>query len=182
MARLCTLATNMEPTLQYVEKPRQCMACLPCINPSFNSLLVFGCSKARKTSFLKRIITCTLPFEVNSSVVSVGYTDYKYQVIEVSEHVLDGEEGERILGAITRLRAVVIFILDASGACCQGIAQQVSLFRRLRSCLVGKPISLVCKKIDLRPMANITGEDWDMLKQIEGEASCTLSSVRNPLF
>ncbi|ERN03437.1 hypothetical protein AMTR_s00003p00264330 [Amborella trichopoda] len=48
-------------------------------------------------------------------MVLVGYSDYKYtryQVIVVSAHVLDGEEGKKILAAIADLRVAVICFLD----------------------------------------------------------------------
>ena len=104
------------------------MCCLPSIDPNTRTILVCGYPNVGKSSFMNKVTRADVevqPYAFTTKSIYVGHTDYKYlrwQVLD-TPGILDRPLEERntiemqSITAMAHLRAVVLYIVDASEQC-----------------------------------------------------------------
>ncbi|CAA0834746.1 Nucleolar GTP-binding protein 1 [Striga hermonthica] len=185
LGRMCTVIKRIGPSLAYLEQIRQHMARLPSIDPNTRTILICGYPNVGKSSFINKITRADVdvqPYAFTTKSLFVGHTDYKYlryQVID-TPGILDRPFEDRniiemcSITALAHLRAAVLFFLDISGSCGYSIAQQAALFHSIKSLFLGKPLIIVCNKIDMQPLEGITEDDMKLVMDMKAEAMKTV--------
>ncbi|KAL1222769.1 Nucleolar GTP-binding protein 1 [Cardamine amara subsp. amara] len=184
LGRMSIVMKGLGPSLAYLEQVRQHLARLPSIDPNTRTILICGCPNVGKSSFVNKVTRADVdvqPYAFTTKSLFLGHTDYKclrYQVID-TPGILDRPIEDRniiemcSITALAHLRAAVLFFLDISGSCGYTIAQQASLFHRIKSVLTNKPLVIVCNKTDLVPWENLPEEDKKLIEEMKNEAMKT---------
>lgn len=186
LGRMCTLVKKLGPSLAYLEQVRQHLARLPGIDPNTRTLLVCGYPNVGKSSFINKVTRANVdvqayPFTTKS--LYVGHMDYKYlrwQVIDtpgILDHPLEDRNTIEMqsITALAHLRAAVMYFIDISEQCGYTIAQQVGLFNSIKPLFSGKPLLVVCNKIDLKRMEDLKPEDRELVTNLVEENTLLLT-------
>ena len=182
LGRMCTLLRKQAASLAYLEQVRQHMARLPSIDPNTRTLLVCGYPNVGKSSFVNRLTRAEVevqPYAFTTKALYVGHTDYKYlrwQVID-TPGVLDRPLEERntiemqSITALAHLRAVVLYVVDISEQCGYTIKQQAALFHSIKPLFSGKPLLVVCNKIDVMKIEDLDEESRELVEGMRRAAA-----------
>ncbi|MEW5300831.1 MAG: hypothetical protein WDW36_003731 [Sanguina aurantia] len=177
MGRMCTLMKRQGPSLAYLEQVRQHMSRLPGIDPNTRSILLCGYPNVGKSSMMNKLTRADVevqPYAFTTKSLYVGHMDYKYlrwQVID-TPGILDRPLEERntiemqSITALAHLRAAVIYMLDVSEQCGYSLSQQAALFHSIKPLFANKPILIVCNKIDVKRMEDLSEEDSELIKGV----------------
>ena len=179
---MCTIMKRQSPSLAYLEQVRQHMSRLPSIDPAGRTLLVCGYPNVGKSSFVNRITRADVdvqPYAFTTKSLLVGHADHRYlrwQVLD-TPGILDRPLEERntiemqAVTALAHLRAAVLFVVDASGACGYTLQQQSRLFHSIKPLFAGKPLLVVANKVDVAPLDGLSAEDRETLDEMVREAA-----------
>ena len=180
--RMCTIMKRQSPSLAYLEQVRQHMSRLPSIDPAGRTLLVCGYPNVGKSSFVNRVTRADVdvqPYAFTTKSLLVGHADHRYlrwQVLD-TPGILDRPLEERntiemqAVTALAHLRAAVLFVVDASGACGYTLEQQAKLFHSIKPLFAGKPLLVVANKVDVAPLEGLSSEDREILDGMVREAA-----------
>ena len=180
--RMCTIMKRQSPSLAYLEQVRQHMSRLPSIDPAGRTLLVCGYPNVGKSSFVNRVTRADVdvqPYAFTTKSLLVGHADHRYlrwQVLD-TPGILDRPLEERntiemqAVTALAHLRAAVLFVFDASGACGYTLEQQSKLFHSIKPLFSGKPLLVVANKVDVAPLEDLSSEDRETLDEMVREAA-----------
>jgi nucleolar GTP-binding protein len=126
------------------------------------------------------------PYAFTTKSIYVGHTDYKYlrwQVLD-TPGILDRPLEERntiemqSITAMAHLRAVVLYIVDASEQCGYTIKQQADLFHSIKPLFANKPLVIAINKVDQRKLEDLKPEDAALIAGMRaatrGPAALTL--------
>ena len=126
------------------------------------------------------------PYAFTTKSIYVGHTDYKYlrwQVLD-TPGILDRPLEERntiemqSITAMAHLRAVVLYIVDASEQCGYTIKQQADLFHSIKPLFANKPLVIAVNKTDVRKLEDLKPEDAALIAgmraAVRGPASLQL--------
>ena len=173
---------RQSPSLAYLEQVRQHMSRLPSIDPAGRTLLVCGYPNVGKSSFVNRVTRADVdvqPYAFTTKSLLVGHADHRYlrwQVLD-TPGILDRPLEERntiemqAVTALAHLRAAVLFVVDASGACGYTLEQQSKLFHSIKPLFAGKPLLVVANKVDVAPLEGLSEEDRAILDEMVREAA-----------
>jgi len=179
---MCTIMKRQSPSLAYLEQVRQHMSRLPSIDPAGRTLLVCGYPNVGKSSFVNRVTRADVdvqPYAFTTKSLLVGHADHRYlrwQVLD-TPGILDRPLEERntiemqAVTALAHLRAAVLFVVDASGACGYTLEQQSRLFHSIKPLFAGKPLLVVANKVDVAPLEGLSEEDRAILDEMVREAA-----------
>ena len=129
--------------------------------------------------------TCTTqvePYAFTTKSLFVGHLDYKYQRWQVIDTpgILDRPLEERntiemqAVTALAHLQCSVLYFVDVSEQCGYSIKQQVDLFHSIKPLFTGKPVFLVCNKIDVLAFEELPSESQEMLNNLAAGCHCPL--------
>jgi len=171
------------PSLAYLEQVRQHLARLPSIDPSTRTLILCGFPNVGKSSFLNKVSRAEVdvqPYPFTTKSLFVGHTDYKYlrfQVIDtpgILDHPLEARNTIEMqsITALAHLRAAVLYVVDISEQCGYTLDQQINLFNSIKPLFTGKPLLIVCNKIDVMPWDTLAPEKRAALEDLvkDGQA------------
>jgi len=169
LGRMCTIMKKQGPSLAYLEQVRQHLARLPSIDPNTRTLVLCGFPNVGKSSFLNRVSRAEVdvqPYPFTTKSLFVGHTDYKYlrfQVIDtpgILDHPLEQRNTIEMqsITALAHLRAAVLFLVDISEQCGYTLDQQIHLFNSIKPLFSGKPLLIVCNKIDVMKWESLAPE------------------------
>ena len=170
MGRMCTMMKKHAASLAYLEQVRQHMSRLPSIDPNTRTILVCGYPNVGKSSFMNKVTRADVevqPYAFTTKSIYVGHTDYKYlrwQVLD-TPGILDRPLEERntiemqSITAMAHLRAVVLYIVDASEQCGYTIKQQSDLFHSIKPLFANKPLVVAINKTDVRKLEDLKPAD-----------------------
>ena len=189
LGRMCTIMKKHAASLAYLEQVRQHMSRLPSIDPNTRTILVCGYPNVGKSSFMNKVTRADVevqPYAFTTKSIYVGHTDYKYlrwQVLD-TPGILDRplEEPNTIemqsITAMAHLRAVVLYIVDASEQCGYTIKQQADLFHSIKPLFANKPLVIAVNKTDVRKLEDLKPEDAALIAgmraAVRGPASLQL--------
>lgn len=180
LGRMVTIMKKQAPNLVYLEQVRQHLSRLPTIDPYTRTIILCGFPNVGKSSFLNKITRADVEvhsYAFTTKSLYVGHTDYKYlrwQVID-TPGVLDHPLEERniiemqAITALAHLRAAILYFVDVSERCGYSIAQQIKLYESIRPLFTNKPLMVVCNKIDIVPLEELSEENKEALKIFEKE-------------
>lgn len=146
------------------------MSRLPSIDPNTRTILVCGYPNVGKSSFMNKVTRADVevqPYAFTTKSIYVGHTDYKYlrwQVLD-TPGILDRPLEERntiemqSITAMAHLRAVVLYIVDASEQCGYTIKQQAELFHSIKPLFANKPLVIAVNKVDQRRLEDLKPDD-----------------------
>ena len=146
------------------------MSRLPSIDPNTRTILVCGYPNVGKSSFMNKVTRADVevqPYAFTTKSIYVGHTDYKYlrwQVLD-TPGILDRPLEERntiemqSITAMAHLRAVVLYIVDASEQCGYTIKQQSDLFHSIKPLFANKPLVVAINKTDVRKLEDLKPAD-----------------------
>ena len=175
MGRMCTIMKKHAASLAYLEQVRQHMSRLPSIDPNTRTILVCGYPNVGKSSFMNKVTRADVevqPYAFTTKSIYVGHTDYKYlrwQVLD-TPGILDRPLEERntiemqSITAMAHLRAVVLYIVDASEQCGYTIKQQADLFHSIKPLFANKPLVIAVNKVDQRRLEDLKPEDAALIQ------------------
>ena len=181
LGRMCTIMKKHAASLAYLEQVRQHMSRLPSIDPNTRTILVCGYPNVGKSSFMNKVTRADVevqPYAFTTKSIYVGHTDYKYlrwQVLD-TPGILDRPLEERntiemqSITAMAHLRAVVLYIVDASEQCGFTIKQQADLFHSIKPLFSNKPLVIAINKVDQRRLEDLKPEDAAL---VEGMRAAT---------
>lgn len=170
LGRMCTIMKKHAASLAYLEQVRQHMSRLPSIDPNTRTILVCGYPNVGKSSFMNKVTRADVevqPYAFTTKSIYVGHTDYKYlrwQVLD-TPGILDRPLEERntiemqSITAMAHLRAVVLYIVDASEQCGYTIKQQSDLFHSIKPLFANKPLVVAINKTDVRKLEDLKPAD-----------------------
>ena len=154
-----------------------------------------GAPNVGKSSFVNRVTRADVdvqPYAFTTKSLLVGHADHRYlrwQVLD-TPGILDRPLEERntiemqAVTALAHLRAAVLFVVDASGACGYTLEQQSRLFHSIKPLFAGKPLLVVANKVDVAPLEGLSEEDRAILDEMVREAarvsSCGAGSAPPP--
>ena len=186
---MCTIMKKHAASLAYLEQVRQHMSRLPSIDPNTRTILVCGYPNVGKSSFMNKVTRADVevqPYAFTTKSIYVGHTDYKYlrwQVLD-TPGILDRPLEERntiemqSITAMAHLRAVVLYIVDASEQCGYTIKQQADLFHSIKPLFANKPLVIAINKVDQRKLEDLKPEDAALIAGMRaatrGPAALTL--------
>ena len=189
LGRMCTIMKKHAASLAYLEQVRQHMSRLPSIDPNTRTILVCGYPNVGKSSFMNKVTRADVevqPYAFTTKSIYVGHTDYKYlrwQVLD-TPGILDRPLEERntiemqSITAMAHLRAVVLYIVDASEQCGYTIKQQADLFHSIKPLFANKPLVIAVNKTDVRKLEDLKPEDAALIAgmraAVRGPASLQL--------
>jgi len=189
LGRMCTIMKKHAASLAYLEQVRQHMSRLPSIDPNTRTILVCGYPNVGKSSFMNKVTRADVevqPYAFTTKSIYVGHTDYKYlrwQVLD-TPGILDRPLEERntiemqSITAMAHLRAVVLYIVDASEQCGYTIKQQADLFHSIKPLFANKPLVIAVNKVDVRKLEDLKPEDAALIAgmraAVRGPAALTL--------
>ena len=189
LGRMCTIMKKHAASLAYLEQVRQHMSRLPSIDPNTRTILVCGYPNVGKSSFMNKVTRADVevqPYAFTTKSIYVGHTDYKYlrwQVLD-TPGILDRPLEERntiemqSITAMAHLRAVVLYIVDASEQCGYTIKQQADLFHSIKPLFANKPLVIAINKVDQRKLEDLKPEDAALIAGMRaatrGPAALTL--------
>ncbi|KAF0764910.1 nucleolar GTP-binding protein 1, partial [Aphis craccivora] len=166
------------PNLVYLEQVRQHLSRLPSIDPYTRTLILCGFPNVGKSSFLNKITRADVEvhsYAFTTKSLYVGHTDYKYlrwQVVD-TPGVLDHPLEERnviemqAVTALAHLRAAILYFIDVSEQCGHSIAEQVKLYESIKPLFTNKPLLVVCNKVDVTPMDQLSEANREALSIFE---------------
>mmetsp|Transcript_15912 Transcript_15912/g.38733 ORF Transcript_15912/g.38733 Transcript_15912/m.38733 type:complete len:677 (+) Transcript_15912:327-2357(+) len=170
LGRMCTIMKKHAASLAYLEQVRQHMSRLPSIDPNTRTILICGYPNVGKSSFMNKVTRADVevqPYAFTTKSIYVGHTDYKYlrwQVLD-TPGILDRPLEERntiemqSITALAHLRAVILYIVDASEQCGYSIKQQAELFHSIKPLFANKPLVIAVNKIDQRRIEDLKPDD-----------------------
>jgi nucleolar GTP-binding protein len=182
LGRMCTMVKKITPTLAYLEQVRQHLSRLPTIDPNTRTLFLCGYPNVGKSSFMNKITRADVEVQTyafTTRSLYVGHMDYNYlrwQVID-SPGILDRPLEDRntiellSITALAHLRACVLYIIDISEKCGFTLKQQTDLFHSLTPLFKNKVVLIVCNKIDILRLENLTKENRNLVEKVTSEAS-----------
>ena len=189
LGRMCTIMKKHAASLAYLEQVRQHMSRLPSIDPNTRTILVCGYPNVGKSSFMNKVTRADVevqPYAFTTKSIYVGHTDYKYlrwQVLD-TPGILDRPLEERntiemqSITAMAHLRAVVLYIVDASEQCGYTIKQQADRFHSIKPLFANKPLVIAVNKTDVRKLEDLKPEDAALIAgmraAVRGPASLQL--------
>ncbi|XP_065206622.1 nucleolar GTP-binding protein 1 [Planococcus citri] len=186
LGRMVTIMKKQAPNLVYLEQVRQHLSRLPTIDPYTRTIILCGFPNVGKSSFLNKITRADVEvhsYAFTTKSLYVGHTDYKYlrwQVID-TPGVLDHPLEERniiemqAITALAHLRAAILYFVDVSERCGYSIAQQIKLYESIKPLFTNKPLMVVCNKIDIVPLSELSDENKEALTVFEKENIPVLS-------
>jgi nucleolar GTP-binding protein len=175
LGRMCTIMKKHAASLAYLEQVRQHMSRLPSIDPNTRTILVCGYPNVGKSSFMNKVTRADVevqPYAFTTKSIYVGHTDYKYlrwQVLD-TPGILDRPLEERntiemqSITAMAHLRAVVLYIVDASEQCGYTIKQQSDLFHSIKPLFANKPLVVAVNKTDVRKLEDLSPADAALIQ------------------
>jgi nucleolar GTP-binding protein len=178
---MCTIMKKHAASLAYLEQVRQHMSRLPSIDPNTRTILVCGYPNVGKSSFMNKVTRADVevqPYAFTTKSIYVGHTDYKYlrwQVLD-TPGILDRPLEERntiemqSITAMAHLRAVVLYIVDASEQCGYTIKQQSDLFHSIKPLFANKPLVVAINKTDVRKLEDLKPEDAALIDAMRDAA------------
>ena len=181
LGRMCTIMKKHAASLAYLEQVRQHMSRLPSIDPNTRTILVCGYPNVGKSSFMNKVTRADVevqPYAFTTKSIYVGHTDYKYlrwQVLD-TPGILDRPLEERntiemqSITAMAHLRAVVLYIVDASEQCGYTIKQQSDLFHSIKPLFANKPLVVAINKTDVRKLEDLKPEDASLIDAMRDAA------------
>jgi nucleolar GTP-binding protein len=181
LGRMCTIMKKHAASLAYLEQVRQHMSRLPSIDPNTRTILVCGYPNVGKSSFMNKVTRADVevqPYAFTTKSIYVGHTDYKYlrwQVLD-TPGILDRPLEERntiemqSITAMAHLRAVVLYIVDASEQCGYTIKQQSDLFHSIKPLFANKPLVVAINKTDVRKLEDLKPEDAALIDAMRDAA------------
>jgi len=181
LGRMCTIMKKHAASLAYLEQVRQHMSRLPSIDPNTRTILVCGYPNVGKSSFMNKVTRADVevqPYAFTTKSIYVGHTDYKYlrwQVLD-TPGILDRPLEERntiemqSITALAHLRAVVLYIVDASEQCGYTIKQQSELFHSIKPLFANKPLVVAINKTDVRKLEDLKPEDRALIDGLRDAA------------
>ena len=181
LGRMCTIMKKHAASLAYLEQVRQHMSRLPSIDPNTRTILVCGYPNVGKSSFMNKVTRADVevqPYAFTTKSIYVGHTDYKYlrwQVLD-TPGILDRPLEERntiemqSITAMAHLRAVVLYIVDASEQCGYTIKQQSDLFHSIKPLFANKPLVVAINKTDVRRLEDLKPEDAALIDAMRDAA------------
>ena len=143
------------------------MSRLPSIDPNTRTILVCGYPNVGKSSFMNKVTRADVevqPYAFTTKSIYVGHTDYKYLRWQVLDRAADrgppAREGRNTIEmqsitAMAHLRAVVLYIVDASEQCGYTIKQQSDLFHSIKPLFADKPLVVAINKTDVRKLEDL---------------------------
>lgn len=180
LGRMCTIMKKQASSLAYLEQVRQHLARLPSIDPNTRTLLVCGYPNVGKSSFLNKTTRAEVdvqPYAFTTKSLFVGHTEYQYlrwQVVDtpgILDHPLEERNTIEMqsITALAHLRAAILFFIDISEQCGYSINQQIALFKSIKPLFANKPLLLVCNKIDVLKLEELSEENQAMVKSALGD-------------
>ena len=181
LGRMCTIMKKHAASLAYLEQVRQHMSRLPSIDPNTRTILVCGYPNVGKSSFMNKVTRADVevqPYAFTTKSIYVVHTDYKYlrwQVLD-TPGILDRPLEERntiemqSITAMAHLRAVVLYIVDASEQCGYTIKQQSDLFHSIKPLFANKPLVVAINKTDVRKLEDLKPEDAALIDAMRDAA------------
>jgi nucleolar GTP-binding protein len=181
LGSMCTIMKKHAASLAYLEQVRQHMSRLPSIDPNTRTILVCGYPNVGKSSFMNKVTRADVevqPYAFTTKSIYVGHTDYKYlrwQVLD-TPGILDRPLEERntiemqSITAMAHLRAVVLYIVDASEQCGYTIKQQSDLFHSIKPLFANKPLVVAINKTDVRKLEDLKPEDAALIDAMRDAA------------
>ncbi|KAB0387847.1 hypothetical protein FD755_002803 [Muntiacus reevesi] len=180
LGRMCTIIKRQKQSLEYLEQVRQHLSRLPTIDPNTRTLLLCGYPNVGKSSFINKVTRADVdvqPYAFTTKSLFVGHMDYKYlrwQVVDtpgILDHPLEDRNTIEMqaITALAHLRATVLCVMDLSEQCGHGLAEQLDLFRNLRSLFVNKPLIIVANKCDVNRISELSGDDQKIFLDLQAE-------------
>ncbi len=160
LGRMCTIMKRQKQNLEYLEQVRQHLSRLPSIDPNTRTLLICGFPNVGKSSFMNKITRADVevqPYAFTTKSLFVGHMDYRYlrwQVVD-TPGILDQPLEHRntiemqAITALAHLRAAIVYVMDISEQCGQGIESQIQLFDNIKPLFANKPLIVALNKIDV---------------------------------
>jgi len=191
LGRMTTIMKKQKSSLEYLEQVRQHLSRLPTIDPSTRCLLLTGFPNVGKSSFINQITRANVEvqdYAFTTKSLYVGHTDYNYNRYTVidSPGVLDRPLEDRnviemqAITALAHLDCAVLFMVDVSPDCKYSIKSQCNLFRSLKPLYSNKPVVIICTKVDLRKVEDLTQEEQDEIKNLKSTiTNCEMLTMSN---
>lgn len=185
---MCTLLKKQGPSLAYLEEVRKHLSRLPSIDPTTRTLLICGFPNVGKSSFMNKVTRANVdvqPYAFTTKSLFVGHLDYQYlrwQVID-TPGILDHELEERntiemqSITALAHLQCAVLYFIDISCECGYTIEQQLSLFNNIKPLFIGKPLFLICNKIDVMKWEDLKDEYKQQIEEATKETRAHLMKM-----
>jgi len=185
LGRMCTIMKKQGPSLAYLEQVRQHLARLPSIDPGTRTLILCGFPNVGKSSFLNKVSRADVdvqPYPFTTKSLFVGHTDYKYlrfQVIDtpgILDHPLEQRNTIEMqsVTALAHLRAAILYVVDISEQCGYTLEQQIHLFNSIKPLFSGKPLLIVCNKIDVMKWEELSDDKRQALEQLSSDGTAQL--------
>ena len=180
LGRMCTIMKRQKQNLEYLEQVRQHLSRLPSIDPNTRTLLICGFPNVGKSSFMNKITRADVevqPYAFTTKSLFVGHMDYRYlrwQVVD-TPGILDQPLEHRntiemqAITALAHLRAAIIYVMDISEQCGQGIEAQIQLFENIKPLFANKPLIVAVNKIDVVTLDNLQQDARAAIMKFEEE-------------
>ena len=180
LGRMCTIMKRQKQNLEYLEQVRQHLSRLPSIDPNTRTLLVCGFPNVGKSSFMNKITRADVevqPYAFTTKSLFVGHMDYRYlrwQVVD-TPGILDQPLEHRntiemqAITALAHLRAAIVYVMDISEQCGQGIEAQLQLFDNIKPLFTNKPLIIALNKVDILRLEDLRSDAREALRKFEEE-------------
>ncbi len=180
LGRMCTIMKRQKQNLEYLEQVRQHLSRLPTIDPNTRTLLVCGFPNVGKSSFMNKITRADVevqPYAFTTKSLFVGHMDYRYlrwQVVD-TPGILDQPLEHRntiemqAITALAHLRAAIVYVMDISEQCGQGIEAQLQLFDNIKPLFTNKPLLVALNKTDILKLEDLRSDAREALMKFEEE-------------
>lgn len=144
--RMTSAVTKLKPTLEYLEEVRQHIGRLPEINPAKRTLILCGLPNVGKSSLMKTLSNTKVEvqnYAFTTKNLFVGHFEENYipfQLLDTPgllDHSIKEMNGIELqtITALAHLKAVVVYLIDASESCGYTLDAQIHLFEVLKPLL-----------------------------------------------
>jgi len=144
--RMTSAVAKLKPTLEYLEEVRQHIGRLPEINPAKRTLILCGLPNVGKSSLMKTLSNTKVEvqnYAFTTKNLFVGHFEENYipfQLLDTPgllDHSIKEMNGIELqtITALAHLKAVVVYLIDASESCGYTLESQIHLFEVLKPLL-----------------------------------------------
>ncbi|MCR4369151.1 MAG: 50S ribosome-binding GTPase [archaeon] len=155
--RICSVVNRLDRPISQLKVESKKLRELPTIDFKSPIIVLAGFPNVGKTTLLHRLTGSKAniaPYQFTTKQINVGVTEYKYQRVQILDTpgLLDKKKHsdveKKAIAALKHLSAVIVFMIDPTGASGFSVEEQFSLLGHVRSEFRGKKIIVVLNKAD----------------------------------